>query len=80
MPTLFRALGCRFHFYANEGSPREPAHVHVERGDDTAKFWIEPVVRLAAAQGFSDRDLRRLEQVVGERRAEIRRRWDEFFG
>lgn len=31
MPTVFRDGGFRFFFYSNEGDPREPVHVHVER-------------------------------------------------
>ena len=36
MPTILRLEGYRFFFYSNEGSPREPPHVHVERGDGDA--------------------------------------------
>ena len=38
MPVVFRAGSFRLFFYANEGSPREPPHVHVEQGDREAKF------------------------------------------
>jgi hypothetical protein len=47
MPVVVRVAGFRLFFYANEGQPREPVHVHVERGDGEAKFWINPEVRLA---------------------------------
>jgi len=30
MPEVFRERGFRF-FYANEGTPREPVHIHVEK-------------------------------------------------
>ena len=30
MPVVFRVGGARFFFYSNEGSPREPPHIHVE--------------------------------------------------
>jgi hypothetical protein len=46
MPVLFRARGFRFFFHANEGNPTEPAHVHVEKDDLEAKFWITPDVRV----------------------------------
>jgi len=35
------AEGCRFFFFSNEGT--EPPHIHIERGDGYAKFWLEPV-------------------------------------
>jgi len=41
MPTVLRIGSYRFHFYGNDR--REPPHVHVERGDATAKFWLNPV-------------------------------------
>jgi len=47
MPTLWVEDGFRFFFYSNEGSPREPVHVHVEKGGAEAKFWLLPEVRVA---------------------------------
>jgi len=29
VPVIFRSGGFRFFFYANEGTPREPVHIHV---------------------------------------------------
>jgi len=29
MPLVFRWKGYRFHFFSNEGDPREPVHIHV---------------------------------------------------
>ena len=40
MPAVFRQNGYRFLFYANEGNPREPAHIHVLRDGIDAKFWL----------------------------------------
>lgn len=40
MPVIFRYKGYRFFFYSNEGSPREPVHVHVRGSDGEAKFWL----------------------------------------
>jgi len=47
MPKLFDWNGYRFHFFSNEGNPREPVHIHVTKGRDTAKFWIKPEVAIA---------------------------------
>ena len=44
MPKAFPNWnGYRFHFYSNEGEPREPVHVHVTKDRATAKFWLNPV-------------------------------------
>jgi hypothetical protein len=47
MPRVFIWDGYRFHFFANEGDPREPAHIHVAAPDADAKFWLFPEVELA---------------------------------
>jgi hypothetical protein len=80
MPTLFRVDGLRFYFYAHEGDPLEPVHVHVAHDRDNAKFWIEPEIRLARNNGLDARLLRRAERIVVERRDEIARRWRAFHG
>jgi hypothetical protein len=51
MPTIFRQHGFRIFFYSNEGAPREPAHVHIEKDDLEAKFWLQPETRVATMMG-----------------------------
>ncbi len=50
MPTIHRVGAYRFFFYA--GDKDEPQHIHVERDDKIAKFWLDPV-RLQSSGGFS---------------------------
>ena len=80
MPAVFRERGFRFFFYSNEGSPREPVHIHVEKDDLEAKFWLEPEVRVAYNDGYNARILRQLLEIVEANRDRIERTWDEFFG
>ena len=80
MPTIFVHDGFRFFFYSNEGSPREPVHVHVSKAEREAKFWLRPEVELAANAGFDARTLRMLVFVAEARRDEIERAWHEHFG
>ncbi len=47
MPVVFRHKGFRFLFYANEGDPREPTHIHVPKDGIDAKFWLSPEVIVA---------------------------------
>jgi hypothetical protein len=79
MPTVFRWNGIRFHFFANEGDPREPLHIHADRNDATAKLWLYPDVSVAKNFGYSRRELVELTRIVESRRAEIERTWNEFF-
>jgi len=41
MPTVLREGPYRFYFYASDGG--EPPHVHVQRENMVAKFWLAPV-------------------------------------
>ena len=79
MPVIFRYKGFRFFFYSNEGSPREPVHVHVRGNEGEAKFWLHPMVYLADSNGFDARTLRELAEVVEQNTAVIERTWNEHF-
>jgi len=80
MPTVFRERGFRFFFYSNEGSPREPMHIHVGNENLEAKFWLKPEVRVAYNDGCDARTLRELLVIVEANKDRIERAWDEFFG
>jgi hypothetical protein len=77
MPTIFRWLGFRLHFYSDEG--HEPPHVHVRRDEDSCKFWLQPVA-LAYTDGVREHELTQLREVVEEHREEFLRKWHEYFG
>jgi hypothetical protein len=76
MPTVLRSGPYRFFFYA--GDREEPPHVHVEREDDVAKYWLDPV-RLQRSVGFGRLELRRIHQLVEDHRAHLLRSWHEYF-
>ncbi|MGA3263471.1 MAG: DUF4160 domain-containing protein [Terracidiphilus sp.] len=80
MPVIFRERGFRFFFYSNEGSPREPVHIHVEKDNVEAKFWLKPEVRVAYNDGYNARTLRVLMGLVETNRNQIERAWNEYFG
>ena len=77
MPTVLRSGPYRVYFYSHEAS--EPPHVHVERDDDSAKFWLGPVA-LARSTGFGARDLRIVEQLITDHEAGLLEAWHEYFG
>jgi len=78
MPVLFRIRGFRF-FYSNEGSPREPAHIHIDQAGWEVKFWLRPDVHLAYNDGCDARTVRELHKIVTANREQIERAWNEFF-
>ncbi len=79
MPVIFRHDGYRFHFFSNEGNPREPLHVHVTQGRLTAKFWLHPEVDVAYNKGFPRRVQAELSAIIEARRKEIERAWHDHF-
>ena len=59
--------------------PREPKHIHVQKGEKLAKFWLEPDVKLAMSYDMTSAETGRLMAVVEERTEQFRREWDEYF-
>lgn len=76
MPTVMRIGTYRFFFYAADRD--EPMHIHVERDDNTAKYWLDPV-RLQSSGGFSSSELNKVQAMVQENQARLAREWDGFF-
>jgi hypothetical protein len=77
MPTVLRSEGYRLYFYSHE--PNEPAHVHVDKGGCTAKFWLEPV-SLARSAGFAAKEINAISRLVRDHREQLIRAWHEHFG
>ena len=77
MPTALRIGPYRFFFYAGDGD--EPPHIHIERDNSTAKFWLDPV-RLQRSRGFSGHELGRIQKIVEENRQQLLGSWNDFFG
>lgn len=76
MPTVLRVGPYRFFFYAGDRDERE--HVHVERNDKVAKYWLDPV-RLRASGGFSRVEITRIQKMVEENQTELREAWNAYF-
>ena len=66
MPTIFYFFGFRFMFYAND---HWPIHVHVVKGNISAKFTIFPV-SLIENNGLKPTELKM--EVIAEH-------WNRFF-
>ena len=77
MPTVLRTGPYRFYFYSHE--LHEPPHIHVDRDDLSAKFWLQPV-GLARNFGFSPKELRRIQKLVAEHEAAFLEAWHGHLG
>ncbi len=77
MPTVLRYEAYRIYFYSHE--PNEPPHVHIDRDNLSAKFWLNPV-SLNRSLGFSSGELRKIERIVQKNRQRLLEAWNEYFG
>jgi hypothetical protein len=77
MPTVARIGPYRFYFYSHE--PNEPPHIHVDRDDPSAKFWLQPV-GLARNFRFPLKELRRIPRLVVDQQAAFLEAWHGHLG
>ncbi|MDP1745199.1 MAG: DUF4160 domain-containing protein [Bacteroidota bacterium] len=76
MPTVLRIGAYRFFFFA--GDRHEPVHIHIERDDNLAKFWIDPV-RLQSSGGFSRNEITKIQKIVIENQQLLLEAWNAYF-
>jgi hypothetical protein len=67
MPAIFHYCELKFISYSNEGTPRQPAHVHAEKEDTEATFWLFPKVRVAYNDGYNARARSRRDKSRSDR-------------
>ena len=69
MPTVLKVGAYRFFFYAEDRE--EPAHIHVERDNNIAKFWLDPV-RLQSSGGFNRLEITKIHKIINEHQYQSR--------
>jgi hypothetical protein len=77
MPTVLHSGPYRFFFYASNRD--EPVHIHVERDDKVAKYWLDPA-RLQHSGGFNRLELKQILLIIKENQASFMEAWNEYFG
>ena len=75
MPSVLRIRGFNFFFFSHEGN--EPVHIHVQKGDGAAKFWLNPV-RLAKNDGFKKQELRAIIGMLEKHEQQLIKAWYEI--
>ena len=76
MPTILRLGPYRFFFYA--GDFDEPPHVHVERDEKVAKYWLDPI-RLHSSGGFSRVELKQTRKIIADNNNILIEAWNDYF-
>ena len=65
MPTILFIYGWRLFFYSNEFN--EPIHVHVQKGEIQAKFWLkieEIEIKEAFSYNFTPATKREIKKIA----------------
>ena len=75
MPTLLRLNGFRFFFYLDD---HEPKHVHVVKGQETAKIDLEGLEIIKA--NMKANSLAQALAIVKEHQTYLIGKWDEYLG
>ncbi|MCY4475763.1 MAG: DUF4160 domain-containing protein [Chloroflexi bacterium] len=76
MPVLLRDGPYRF--YVVSWDRNEPPHVHVQRDNSSAKFWLNPV-ELASSRNFNQSEIRRIYRIVERNQDTLLEAWNEYF-
>jgi hypothetical protein len=79
VPVVHRFAPYRFYFWSHENrSTGEPPHIHVQSGNGTAVFGLDPV-RRREYWGYNSHELERIRRLIVSHREELLRQWYDFF-
>jgi hypothetical protein len=77
LPNVLKSGSYRFYFYSHETN--EPPHIHIDRDNYSAKFWLKPI-SLARNIGFNPRELKIIQKMIEENQKLILEAWYGYFG
>jgi hypothetical protein len=76
MPTVLQVGPYRFIFFSSDRG--EPAHIHVKRDRQVAKFWLDPI-SLEKNRGFKEHELQQIARLVKEYQVVLLDAWHDYF-
>jgi hypothetical protein len=76
-PRALWVEGYDFFFYSKE---EERKHIHVGKGDNQAKIWLEPTLEISYNYGFSSKEMRFILQIIETNERIILQKWNDHFG
>lgn len=85
MPQIFKIGPYLVYFWANEGNPLEPIHVHIAEGkpvENATKLWITQSGKCLLQNNNShipDKRLKLLIRMIEANSEEIINKWKAFF-
>ena len=75
MPTIF-IEGFKFRFYSSD--LHEPPHMHVIKGENEAKIWLQPI-EVQHNHGYNRADLNRIVRLTRQHQERLLEAWHEYF-
>jgi hypothetical protein len=76
MPTVLIDGPFSFVFFSSDRG--EPAHIHVKRDRQIAKFWLDPI-SVAKNRGFKEHELNQIARLVAKHQQTLLEAWHEYF-
>jgi hypothetical protein len=76
MPTVLQVGPYHFIFFSSDR--REPAHIHIKRDKQIAKFWLNPI-SLAMNRGFREHELNQIARLVVQHHQTLLEAWHDYF-
>ena len=86
MPQIFKVGAYVIYFWANEGKPFEPIHVHVSQGtpsENATKIWITKGKKCLLCHNNSQiptKTLKNITEIIEARCQDVIDKWIGFFG
>ena len=86
MPHIFRVGAFLVYFWANEGKPLEPIHVHVSEGipsENATKVWLTKTGKCLLCNNNSkvpQKTLKNIMEIIEARNQDVIKKWFDFFG
>jgi hypothetical protein len=77
VPTVLRNGPYRVYFFSHESN--EPPHVHIDRDDKSAKFWLQPLA-LARNFGFPLHELWGVRTLIADNHEKLLEAWHGHLG
>jgi len=77
MQTALNFKGYKFFFFSNEND--EPLHIHVQKAEGSAKFWLNPVEEVYS-YGFTIKQRKEILKIIEDRSDLLISKWHEHFG
>ena len=77
MPTVFDILGLRGYFFSGDYLS---VHLHVVKGDASAKIQMEPEIKVISNSGLKQKELTTALELTEKYHDEIMELWNKYCG